>query len=118
MTPQEDPISLLSSLGLDPKMLMAGFAGGLAHAFAVKNAKPGAQVASVVVGTLAANWLVPWMTDMLGIHGAGATGACGFIVGVSAMTIVQQLPEYVMSKLGVARGSVAGPDQQEGSKPQ
>jgi hypothetical protein len=88
-------------LGLSVTRLIAGFAGGVVHAFAFKQTAPLAQVGSVVVGTFTANYLgpaavhyLPWLGD----------GASAFLVGVSAMAIIQTLVASVQAKIKNGNG--------------
>lgn len=80
----------LDDLGLNAQALIAGFAGGVAHAFAFKQTEPAAQVGSVVMGTLTANYFGPLVSKLLHLGDwQGAEGAAAFLVGISAMAIIQ-----------------------------
>lgn len=78
---------LLTELGLRLPDLVAGFAGGVASSFVMKQSDPRAIVASVVVGTLTAGYLGEPATRMFGTAGYAAS----FIVGLGAMAICQGL---------------------------
>lgn len=79
----------LEDWGLNVVRLSAGFGGGVVHALMRKHATPLAVVASVLAGTITANYLgaavghyLPtWVGD----------GAVAFLVGLSAMEICQGL---------------------------
>lgn len=96
----------LDELGLDAKLLMAGFAGGVAHAFAFKQTQPMAQVGSVVMGTVTANYLGP-VAVQLGEHiGLNfGPGAWAFAVGLSAMAIIQGVASAIQSRIDRFRSS-------------
>jgi hypothetical protein len=92
----------LGDFGLNVSLLIAGFAGGVVHAAVARRGDPGAQVASVIAGTLAANYLTPIAANILHISGTGLDnggGGLAFIIGVSAMTIVQLIPYIVRSRM-------------------
>jgi len=91
----------LDDLGLNAVRLIAGFSGGAVHALVFKQREPMAVVASVVTGTLTANFLspliahyIPWLGD----------GACAFLVGLTAMALCQGLVGIVQVR---ARRAVA-----------
>ena len=77
----------LEDFGLSAHRLIAGFGGGLSHAFVVRNTDPWVLVGSVIVGTLAANYLGPAAQHVaptwIGDYGAA------FIVGYCAIVILQ-----------------------------
>lgn len=87
----------LEDLGLNAKLLVAGFAGGVVHALVFKQAEPAAVVGSVITGTLTANFLAPVVSHYTGgwIDGGG----CAFIVGLTAMVICQGLVSIVTSRM-------------------
>lgn len=81
----------LEELGLNARLLIAGFAGGSVHAFLIKQKDPVVVVGSLISGAFTANYIgptvaaIPHVGDWLGIGGAG------FAVGVCWMTICQAL---------------------------
>lgn len=79
-----DP-ELFVHLGMNVKNMVAGFAGGVVVAFAMKQSEPLAVIGSMVVGALTANYLSDPFSHYLGT-GQGTTG---FLVGVGGMAIVQ-----------------------------
>jgi hypothetical protein len=91
----------LEEFGLNAKLLIAGFAGGVVHAIVVKQTKPLAVIGSVLTGTLTANFLTPAAAHYVGgwLNESGA----GFIVGLAAMAICQGMMALVSTRLrGVA----------------
>lgn len=78
----------LEELGLNAQRLVAGFAGGVVAALALKLKTPSAVVGSVIVGTLTANYLG---TAALHYLPDWASGGATFIVGLTAMVICQRL---------------------------
>ena len=92
----------LEELGLNAKLLIAGFAGGVVHALAFKQTEPAAVVASVVTGTLTANFLAPVVTHYIGDW--LGPGGSAFVVGLTAMAICQGVVGLVQSRLKNASG--------------
>jgi hypothetical protein len=96
----------LDELGLHTQLLVAGFAGGVAHAFAFKQTSPIAQVGSVIMGTVTANYFgpvvaqLPYVGDKLGV------GASAFAVGISAMAIIQGVAAVVESRMARAKRNI------------
>jgi len=91
-------MSVFDDLGLNAGRLIAGFAGGVLHAFAFKQTSPMAQVSSVVGGTLTANFLGPAAAHFVPMWvGDGGTA---FLVGLSAMAICQGIVAMVRSRMG------------------
>lgn len=83
---------------LNAGRLGAGFAGGVVHAFVFKQTDSGTVIGSIITGMFAANYLGPGAAHYLGAwFGDGGTA---FIVGVSAMVIIQGIVAAVRSKLG------------------
>lgn len=74
-------------LGLNASRLIAGFSGGVVHAFVFKQTEPLAVVGSVLTGTLTANFIGPAAGHYIG--GWFGDGGSSFIVGLSAMAICQ-----------------------------
>ncbi len=93
-------------LGLNVQDMIAGFAGGVVHAFAFRPTDPVAQVGSVILGTLTANYLGPEVAHYVG--GWISNGAAAFLVGMSAMAIVQVGVAAVESQMGRLRGGNDG----------
>ena len=81
----------LEEWGLHAQLLVAGFAGGVAHAFAFKQTEPIAQVGSVIVGAFTANYVGPVAAQIPLIGSTLGEGFWAFACGVSAMAIIQGL---------------------------
>jgi len=79
----------LSIIGIHLKDLVAGFAGGVANSFVFKKSNPWAVIGSIVVGGLAANYLGPTLSRMLGT----SDGFTAFVVGLAGMTVCQKIVE-------------------------
>lgn len=79
----------MEELGLNAQRLIAGFAGGVVHAFAFKQADPWAVVGSVVAGTFTANFLGPAAFHYIGPW--VGDGGSAFVVGLSAMAVCQEI---------------------------
>lgn len=94
----EDP-GLLIQLGVKMPDLLAGFAGGVVNALALKRSDPWSIISSVVIGGLTANYL----TETFGHYLGTAQGTSGFLVGVAGMAICQGIIA------GAARWSPFGP---------
>ena len=77
----------LDELGLNTSRLVAGFAGGVVHAFVFKQTDPWTAVGSVLTGTLTANFLAPAAVHYIG--GWFGDGGTAFVVGLSAMAVCQ-----------------------------
>ena len=84
MADGSDP-GILIQLGVKIPDLVAGFAGGVVTAFALKQSEPFAVIGSMVVGALTANYLSDPFSHYLGT----GPGTSGFIVGVGGMAIIQ-----------------------------
>jgi hypothetical protein len=94
----------LDELGLNTSRLVAGFAGGVVHAFVFKQSTPLAVVGSVLTGTLTANYLAPAAVHYLG--GWFGDGGTAFVVGLSAMAVCQGIVAAARSRVrGVAAPS-------------
>lgn len=76
-------------LGIDFPTILAGLAGGAVKSLVMKENKPIDIVPSMLAGALTANYLGDWIGAHLGV----ARGAAAFIVGISAMVIVQLIIE-------------------------
>lgn len=89
----------LDDLGLNASRLIAGFGGGLVHALVFRKNNPWAVAASVLTGTITANFLAPaaahyapsWFGD----------GGVAFLVGLTAMAICQGAAGMVRARLGM-----------------
>lgn len=84
-------VDFLTSIGLNLKIMIAGFAGGLCNALVFRQTDPYTVVASVIVGTLSANYLGPLAFQMVG-NWIGEPGS-GFFVGLGGMALCQALVE-------------------------
>lgn len=78
----------LLEFGLKLNDLVAGFAGGVVSSLVMRNTSPWQAVASVLVGTLTANYLAEHARSVLGL-GEGAA----FIVGLTAMVTMNGVIE-------------------------
>jgi hypothetical protein len=67
--------------------LVAGFAGGVVHAFVFKRTTPWSAIGSVVVGALTANYLSEFVGRFIGTP----SGAAAFITGLAGMALCQGL---------------------------
>lgn len=94
-----------NDIGLDTARMIAGFAGGVVHAFVFKQTQPLAVIGSVVTGTLTANYLGPAASHYLGSW--LGDGASAFIVGLAAMAVCQGI-------VAAARSRVRGLNDKEG----
>jgi hypothetical protein len=94
-------MSTLDDWGIDMTRLIAGFSGGVVHAFAFKQTSPLSQVGSVVAGALTANYLGALMAELLQRYvGTNVSNpASGFLVGLCAMVIAQRFAGLVGSKI-------------------
>lgn len=77
----------LLELGIKIPDLIAGFAGGVVHAFVFQRQNPLEVIGSVVVGALTANYLGETAGRLIG----ASDGAAAFIVGLGGMAICQGL---------------------------
>jgi hypothetical protein len=73
------------ALGIKMPDLIAGFAGGVVNAIALRRSDPWSIIGSVVVGGLTANYLSESFAHYLGT----GQGTSGFLVGVGGMAICQ-----------------------------
>lgn len=89
----------LEDLGLHAQWMISGFCGGVAHAFAFRQMQPAAQVGSVIVGMVTANYLGPPVAHLPHLGEWLGAGGSGFVVGLSAMAIVQGTVAAVQSRL-------------------
>jgi len=77
----------LISLGISVKLAVAGFAGGVVHAFVFVRTSPMAVAGSVVVGIFTSNYLAAPASRLIGVDPLPAA----FIVGLGGMAICQGL---------------------------
>ena len=90
----------LDELGLNTSRLVAGFAGGVVHAFVFKQTTPLAAIGSVLTGTLTANFLGPAAVHYIGAwFGDGGTA---FVVGLSAMAVCQGIVAAARARVRAA----------------
>jgi len=83
----------LALLGINLKILIAGFAGGVANSFVFKKSKPWAIIGSIVVGGLAANYIGPTTAKLLGT----SESFMAFVIGLAGMAICQGIAESAWS---------------------
>lgn len=102
----------LEDLGLNAKMLVAGFSGGVVHSVVFKEKDPLAVIGSVLTGTLTANFLTPIVLKYVGSW--LGDGGSAFVVGLSAMAICQAVIGLVSTKL---RNLSDGPGGKKESNP-
>lgn len=69
--------------------LISGFGGGVVASMLVRNVKPFQGFATVLIGTITANYFTESAARQLGL----GEGAAGFLVGLTAMFICQGLIE-------------------------
>jgi ABC-type xylose transport system permease subunit len=87
----------LEELGLNAGRLFAGFCGGILHAFMFTKMEPVAVLASIVGGTLTANFLGPAAAHFTPSW-VGDSGTA-FIVGLGGMAICQGVVATVQAKI-------------------
>jgi len=80
---------VLLYLGIKLPDLIAGFAGGAVAALIMRQIKPYEVVASVIVGSLTANYLGGPAAQFIGL----GSGAATFIVGLTGMAVCQGIME-------------------------
>lgn len=76
---------------LNIQYLVAGFAGGIVHAFLVRKAKPWEIIGYIVVGGLSANFFVPQLLRLLTQIPAGLLA---FLVGMGGFRICRQADKF------------------------
>lgn len=82
----DDP-GFLISLGIKMPDLVAGFAGGVVNAIALKRSDPWSILSSVIVGGFGANYLSEPFQHYLGT----SVQTSGFLVGLGGMALFQGL---------------------------
>lgn len=92
---------LLLGIGIDIKIVIAGFAGGVVHTFFFKQVDPYTVVGSIVSGAFTANYLAEILAKLSGY----SVGACGFIAGFGSMALIQGIVSVVKLKMGVKNGT-------------
>lgn len=75
----------LIQLGLDIKMIVAGFVGGVIHTFIFRQTDLYTAIGSILAGIGTANYIGRTAATMLNVN----EGFGGFVVGLSAMAICQ-----------------------------
>jgi hypothetical protein len=80
----DDP-GFLIQLGVKIPDLIAGFAGGVVNAIALKRSDPWSIIGSVVIGGFTANYLTEPFSHYLGT----GQGTSAFLVGLAGMAICQ-----------------------------
>lgn len=88
---------LLTTLGIEVKMLFASFCGGIVSVFFSKATTAFTAVGLVVTGTFTGHWLGPYAAKAVGMGDAPA--AAGFLVGFLAMSVLQYASEKARSKM-------------------
>jgi hypothetical protein len=80
-----------ASLGLRVDSLVAGCAGGICGAYALRKGKPSDIIGSIVVGALTANYLSATISNFLGT----VTSVPAFAIGLAGMPICQKIIKSV-----------------------
>lgn len=75
----------LKDLGLNAQMLIAGFSGGIVHAFFFGERNWWAGIGSVVGGLFTSNYVGPWVSNAVSIPESLA----GFVVGLTSLMVCQ-----------------------------
>lgn len=86
----------LRDIGINIGIVVAGFAGSLVNVGKHAHTNWPATIASILAGTLSANYLTPIAVDMLKLSQSTQYG-CAFLMGFLGLHGVQ----FVMSKLGI-----------------
>ena len=96
-------------IGVNPRDLVAGFAGGVSNIIVFQRVGPWAAAGSVVLGMLAAGWLLDLIMFEFSLS-EKLRGPFGFIVGLCAMIICQGIVGAVTkwNVLRVVKGREAG----------
>lgn len=76
---------LFLELGIDIKMIVAGFVGGVVHTFIFRQTDPYTAIGSIIAGIGTANYVGRAAASVFGI----SEGFGGFAVGLSAMAVCQ-----------------------------
>ena len=98
----------LEDFGLNAKNLIAGFSGGVVHALVFRQTEPFGIVASVLTGTLTANFLSPVMSRYVGSW--LGEGGCAFLVGLTAMALCQGMVAVINARIKAASSNKVDPD--------
>lgn len=97
--------NFLTSIGLDPQLLTAGFAGGIVKSL-IGRQSVYAAVASMIVGALMANFCgtpaarLLSSIEIMGLKMEISTAVGGFFVGIFAYAIVDLVSRKFADKLG------------------
>lgn len=89
-------MSILDDLGLDVKMMLAGFSGGVTHQFFFGKRDFYSSLGSMIGGLFTANYLAPSVAHYLGAPDA----PIGFIVGLTALIFCQGVVSLVRIRVG------------------
>ena len=80
---------ILLELGIDIKLLVAGFCGGVVHTFVFKQTDPYTAIGSIIAGVFTSNYVGLAAAKLLSMSEPFA----GFAVGLSAMAVCQGIVE-------------------------
>lgn len=105
----DDP-GFLIQLGVKIPDLIAGFAGGVVNAIALKRSDPWSIIGSVIVGGLTANYL----TDVIAHYTGTSGGTAAFIVGLAGMALCQGIVEAAKSWRPFGTQTRTTPDARQG----
>lgn len=83
--------------GIDLKLIIAGFMGGVVHTFFFKQTDPYTVIGSVVSGMFTANFMGPVLANATGY----SIGTCGFVAGFGAMALCQGAVSAIKARLGL-----------------
>jgi hypothetical protein len=81
-------------IDLNIQYLVAGFAGGIVHAFMVRKATAWEVIGYIVVGGLTANFFVPQLLRVISLFNQ-APGLAAFIVGIGGFHICRRADKWV-----------------------
>ncbi len=83
----------LASIGLHIRDIVAGLAGGLINTILFRESRPWKIVGSIIVGGLAANYVGPPITKLLGT----SPEPSAFFVGLAGMAICRNIIKAAIS---------------------
>ncbi len=83
-----------SIIGLNIKLIAAGFSGGLIKAFSLKKAEPWAILSSVTTGGLVANYLSPLVSSSIGTP----TLPTAFMVGYGGTILCRRIFDSIFEE--------------------
>jgi len=98
----------LVAIGVNAKILIAGFAGGVVKALYDKSKSPVDVLSSVIGGALTANYVAGVAIKWSGLNGI-TEGFAGFAVGVGGMLIVQGILGAIRARVNSTSTSVPKP---------